>query len=136
MVAALPAIKCLNGYKLSLICKWQLTCALQVLQSAKKDGWQPNFDPADLTAARIQRLTERIDRAFLNGSFSKVCHPRYIVREELTGQVTGLSKTAVCAAVAGFEKDSNTLVVFRKGWQRMPSFAEPGTYIQFVYALC
>eukprot|EP00878_Enallax_costatus_P038292 GHUV01043485.1.p1 GENE.GHUV01043485.1~~GHUV01043485.1.p1 ORF type:complete len:220 (+),score=34.49 GHUV01043485.1:67-726(+) len=106
--------------KLQARVKW-----LQVIETAKQDGWQPNFDPADLTASNIQRLAERIDKAFLHGSFKQVCRPRYLVKEELTGEVQGLSETAACNAVAGFEQDSNTLIVFRKGWQREPSFEKP-----------
>lgn len=102
------------------------TCAAQVIESAKKDGWQANFDPADLAASDVQRLAERIDKAFLHGSFVEVCRPRYLVKEELTGNVQGLSGTEVCNAVAGFEQDSNTLIVYRQGWQRQPSIEKPG----------
>lgn len=99
---------------------------LQVVEAARQDGWQPNFDPSDMTAARIERLAATIDSTFLHGSFTKACHPRYLVKDELSNQTQGLTASDICGAVAGFEQDSNTLIVFRKGWSKQPSLEKPG----------
>ncbi|WIA41340.1 hypothetical protein OEZ86_004935 [Tetradesmus obliquus] len=105
--------------KLKARLKWQA-----VIKDAQKH-LSLNFCQSELSPGKLQVLATLIDKTFLNGSFAKACKPKYAVQERLSGNVTNLSETAVLNAVAGFEPDSNTLIFFKKGWQRKPSLRRP-----------
>jgi hypothetical protein len=69
-----------------------------------------------MSPARLARLAQLIDTAFLDGSFAAVCGPpAYEVRDQPpdAASTPGLSARAACRAVAGFEPDSNTIIFFR-----------------------